>query len=741
MLVRVVEMVEDFGICVAAQTLSKIRVVSDPTSLRDARGAKPNDRPSADRGPIAWSRWGPPAASAAGFAVGLTLELVGTAPWAAVTAYLLGVLVGGWGPGRDGLAALRDRRLDVDLLMVVAAIAAAALGQWRDAALLILIFAVSAALEDAASARTAAGVRSLLVSSPERADLIGVDGTTHAVPVEQLAVDDRVLVRQGARVPIDGVVLEGEAAIDESSLTGESLPVRKIAGRSVLAGSLVTEGALVVRVAAVAGDSVLARLAAAVSEAVEQRPPTQLLVERFEQRYSIGVVVAAVALAATGPWLFGWDGSTTVTRVMTFLVVASPCALVLSTMPATLAALAVAARRGVLVRGGTVLERLADVDVVAFDKTGTLTTGQPTVTAIHLDEIGSTDELLALAAAAEAWSEHPIGHAILAAAADRSLSVPAATNVEVRASRGVSALVGGRRVRVGGAALLGELPLGGSGGDGDRGSVVGVEIDGRLAGRIVLTDRVRPEASCTVACLERAGVAEMWLLTGDRAPVAGHVGETVGIDRRRHDLLPGDKAAEVARLGGGPRQVVYVGDGVNDAAALATAAVGVSLGQRGAALAVDTADLVLIDDHLHHLPDLVHLARRTRRVVRTNLWFALSVIVVLVGLDLAGRLPLVLGVMGHEGSSLLVALNGLRLLRWRPPAHPASASSAGPGGTADRARRRWSRGARERTVLDGAIGTGHDQRCDAHPAHRRDRVGRRRVGDRDGFQVVAPTTR
>lgn len=587
-------------------------------------------------------------------------------------AYAVGMVVGGWGPGRDGLSALRERRLDVDLLMVVAAVAAALLGQWRDAALLIVIFASSAALEEAASARTATGVRALLVSAPDVAERLGDDGSVTVVPVDALERGDRVLVRQGARVPADGAVADGEAAVDESSLTGEPLPVRKVAGRPVLAGSTVTEGVLVVDVTTTPGDSVLARLAAAVAEAVEQRPPTQLAVERFEQRYSLAVVAAAIALAVAGPLWIGWSGDVTVMRVMTFLVVASPCALVLSTMPATLAALAVAARRGVLVRGGAVLEQFADVEVVAFDKTGTLTTGRPIVAAIEAVPEIDPDELLTLAAAAEQWSEHPIGRAIVDAAARRGLTVPVADGVEVLTSRGVRAVVDGRRVCVGGAALLGKGFHDLRERTDEWGTVVGVELDGTIAGCLCLHDRVRTESGCTVACLTRAGVAETWLLTGDRAEAAAQVGAAVGIDRRAHDLLPDGKATAIRDLGA-DASVAYVGDGVNDAAALATATIGVSFGQGGAALAVDAADVVLIDDDLHHVPDLVHLARQTRRVVRINLCFAITMIVTLVTVDLAGHLPLVLGVMGHEGSSVLVALNGLLVLRWRPPAHPADA--------------------------------------------------------------------
>lgn len=604
--------------------------------------------------------------SGAGFTVGLTLDLSPVPVPAAQLAFLAGMLIGGRGPALDGLRALRRGRLDVDLLMVGAAAAAAALGQWRDASLLIVIFATTGALETAATTRTAAGVRALIVDAPEQAErLVGsVDGATETLPADSLAVGDRILVRPGARVPADGTVVDGEAAVDESSLTGEALPVRKVAGRDVLAGSAVVEGFLVVGVTAETGDTVLARLAAAVDQAVQDEPPTQLAIERFEQRYAIGVVVGAVAIALAGPLWWTWTGTETVNRTMTFLVVASPCAVVLATMPATLSALAAAARHRVLIRGGSVLERLADLDVAAFDKTGTLTVGTPEVTLIvALDDQREAD-ILAAAAAAERWSEHPIGRAIVAEAAGRSLDLPVAIDVEVLAARGVRATVAGRTVRVGGPALLGELPQ-----HDDGATTVGVDIDGDLAGLIVLHDRLRGEAACTVACLARVGVTDTWLLTGDHAVNAATVARTTGITSTGHGLLPDEKARRVRELRADGRRVAYIGDGVNDAAALTVASVGVSLGQRGTALAVDAADAVIIDDDLHRLPDVIDLARRTRRVVRANLVFAMTVIAALVALDLAGRLPLILGVIGHEGSSVLVALNGLRLLRWRPPGH------------------------------------------------------------------------
>ncbi|MDY7102104.1 MAG: heavy metal translocating P-type ATPase [Actinomycetota bacterium] len=642
--------------------------VADPPETAPAPGRQPWQalrHPGSEAGAAAWT--------IVALSVGIVLGALGAPGPTATFAFAAGVAVGGWRPGLEGLDALRRGRLDVDLLMVVAAVAAAALGEWLDATLLIAIFATSGALETAAEARTEAGVRALLVDRPEHAERFAgpapatSEAAVEVVPSADLASGDLVLVRQGARVPADGTVLDGEAAVDESSLTGEPLPAHRTAGAEVLAGATIVEGALVVRVDRPAADSVLARLADAVEEAVSRRPAVQRWIDRIEQRYSVGVVVAAVALAASGPTWIGWTGADTLERTMTFLVVASPCAVVLATMPATLSALAAAARHRVLLRGSDVLERLAEVDLAAFDKTGTLTSGVPTVVSVTAHDPGTEHELLADAAAVERWSEHPIGRAIVAEAAARGIAPPMAAELRVLAGRGVEGRVAGRLVRVGGPALLGEHAIDAAiDAAGSTGTLVGVERDGVVVGLITLADRARPEAAETVARLDRDDIPTVQV-TGDARRPAEAVAREVGISTVHHGLLPHEKAERLRELQAGGRIVAYVGDGVNDAAALAVADVGVSLGRGGSALANDTAGVVILDDDLRRLPEVMDLSRRARRLVRANLALALGAIAVLVTLDLAGRLPLVLGVIGHEGSSVLVALNGLRLLRWHPP--------------------------------------------------------------------------
>ncbi len=632
-------------------------------------------------------RWS--AASLVLFAAGGAAQLAGApAPvWWAL--YLACYAAGGWEPALAGLRALRERTLDVDLLMVVAAIAAAAIGQVFDGALLIVIFATSGAVEAVVTRRTEESVRALLDLAPERATLLHADGGEEIVPVTELGVGDTVLVRPGERVGADGVAVAGISEVDQASITGEGLPVTKRPGDEVFAGTVNGTGALRVTVQRVAAESVVARIATMVEEASATKARTQLFIERVEQRYSVAVVVGALALVAI-PLVAGAAFEPTLLRAMTFMIVASPCAIVLATMPPLLAAVANGGRRGVLVKSAVAMEALGRTTIVAFDKTGTLTEGRP-----HLESVtplgDDLDEnaVLALAAAAERPSEHPLAGAVVQAARERGLPVADATDFTAVPGRGVRATVGGTAVVVGSPTLLDgfpEAPVAGL--EAGGATVVVVIADGRPVGLLSLVDRLRPEAVDTVARLaELTGNAPV-LLTGDHAAAAQRVAEAAGITDVRAGLLPDAKAAAVRELqAAGPcdptegcalaprraqpsdmHRVLYVGDGVNDAPALATADVGVALGGRGIALAVETADVVVVRDDLATLPNLLGLSRRARRVVLANITIAATVIAVLVTWDLVATLPLPLGVAGHEGSTVAVALNGLRLLRaaaWR----------------------------------------------------------------------------
>ncbi|TFV54912.1 heavy metal translocating P-type ATPase [Mycobacterium sp. PS03-16] len=612
-------------------------------------------------------RWA--AAAAALFAVGLTAQWGGAPEWVWWVLYLACYAAGGWEPGLAGLKALRDRTLDVDLLMVAAAIGAAAIGQVFDGALLIVIFATSGALEAVATTRTEDSVRGLLDLAPPTTTRLTAAGAEETVDTERLEVGDVLLIRPGERIGGDGIVIDGASEVAQATITGEPLPAAKAGGDEVFAGTVNGTGTLRVRVTRPAADTVIARIAAMVAEASATKARTQLFIERVEQRYSVVMVAATVALF-TVPLLFGADLESALLRAMTFMIVASPCALVLSTMPPMLAAIATAGRHGVLVKSAVVLEKLAGVTHVAFDKTGTLTHGAPTLTAVRvLPGAGmDADPLLALAAAAEYPSEHPVARAVVTAARTAGLHVATPTDFGSTPGRGVRALVGDDVVEVGSPALLADADHTGAGIvadlEADGHTAVVVRVNGRAAGVLGLTDRPREEAADAVSRLAGLGVRPL-LLTGDNRFAAEYLAYRVGIADVRAGLLPEDKVAAVRDLEQGGASVLFAGDGVNDAPAMAGAHVGVAMGRSGSDLTLQTSDAVITRDDLSTIPAVVALARRTRRVVVANLAIAATFIVVLVIWDLVGHLPLPLGVAGHEGSTILVALNGLRLLRDR----------------------------------------------------------------------------
>ncbi|MFF8442395.1 heavy metal translocating P-type ATPase [Streptomyces californicus] len=604
------------------------------------------------------------------FVLALPVHVLGGPAWLWGPLFAATYATGGWEPGWEGLKALKDKTLDVDLLMVVAALGAAAIGQVLDGALLIVIFATSGALEAVATARTADSVRGLLDLAPTTATRLLADGTEESVDTGSLAVADTVLVRPGERVGADGRVLDGASDVDQATITGEPLPVAKQAGDEVFAGTVNGTGALRVRVERDPADSVIARIVRMVEEASETKAPTQLFIEKIEQRYSIGMVIATLAVFGV-PLAFGDTLQPALLRAMTFMIVASPCAVVLSTMPPLLSAIANAGRHGVLAKSAVVMERLGQIDTVALDKTGTLTEGTPRVTDITPLPGGVLDEsaLLRLAASAEHASEHPLARAVVRAARERGLALAGATDFTSAPGAGVTATVGGRTVHVGSPAHLASA---GGGDDLDR-VVRSLEDKGRTAvlvlrddvpvGVLGIADRLRTDAKATVAALTELTGRPPTLLTGDNERAARHIAAEVGITDVRAGLLPQDKVAAVRGWEAEGRRVLVVGDGVNDAPALAAAHTGIAMGKAGSDLALETADAVVVRDELATIPAVVALSRTARRLVVQNLTIAGVFITALVAWDLIGTLPLPLGVAGHEGSTVIVGLNGLRLLR------------------------------------------------------------------------------
>jgi cation-transporting P-type ATPase J len=640
-----------------------------PGTARSAPGVRPRTRTRLSALPEV--RWA--AAATVLFLLALPLHLTGAPVWTWGPLYALAYASGGWEPGLAGLRALREKTLDVDLLMIVAALGAAAIGELMDGALLIVIFATSGALEALATARTADSVRGLLDQAPATATRLPAGGGEETVATTELVVGDTVLVRPGERIGADGRVLDGASEVDQATITGEPLPVLKEPGDEVFAGTLNGAGALRVRVERDASDSVIARIVQMVEDASQTKAPTQLFIEKVEQRYSVGMVAATLAVFAV-PLAFGAALTGSLLRAMTFMIVASPCAVVLATMPPLLSAIANAGRHGVLVKSAVVMERLGQVDAVALDKTGTLTEGTPQVTDVRPLPGGGLgeEELLAVAAAAEHRSEHPLARAVVSAARARDLALPAAEEFTSAPGVGVTATVGGRKVAVGTPARL----LSGHG-DGHTAAVAvaGLEADGRTAvlvavdgapaGVLGIADRLRPDAAATVASLTALTGAAPVLLTGDNPRTAARVAAEVGITDVRAGLLPQDKVAAIRERERAGRRVLVVGDGVNDAPALAAAHSGLAMGRAGSDLALETADAVVVRDELVTVPAVVALSRRARRLVVQNLVVAGTFISGLVIWDLAGTLPLPLGVLGHEGSTVVVGLNGLRLLRER----------------------------------------------------------------------------
>lgn len=636
---------------------------------------------------IAEVRWA--LAATALFALGLLAQLIDAPTWTYWALYLACYATGGWEPALEGLRALRDRTLDVDLLMIVAALGAAAIGQIFDGALLIVIFATSGALEAVLTRRTADSIRSLLDLAPETATVLDTSGHERTVDASDLRPGDIVTVRPGERISGEGTIVDGASDIDQASITGESVPVSKSVGDEVFAGTINGTGALRIRIDVDPSDTIIARIVTLVEHASETKAEKQLFIEKVEQYYSKTVVLCTAAIFAV-PMLLGNDLESSLLRAMTFMIVASPCAVVLATMPPLLAAMATAGRNGVLVKSAVSMEQLRSIDTVAFDKTGTLTEGTPRVECI--DSLGTLGELevLRLAAAAENGSEHPIGLAVVDYATSRGVAIITATHFDSTPGMGVTATVDSRIVTVTKPEAEAEAAQHNTNAPAERTAAlreaegmtaVIVHLDGEAIAVIGLVDIVRAEADTTVAGLEELVGTRPVLLTGDNDRVARAVAARAGIVDVRAGLLPQDKAEAVTQLqnertdGETPRRVLLVGDGVNDAPAMATADIGVAMGRRGSDLALDTADAVLIRDDLGALAAVIALSRRAHRIVVANLAIAATFIVVLVAWDLIGTLPLPIGVAGHESSTVIVALNGMRLLSSRAWKQKASRSA------------------------------------------------------------------
>ena len=603
------------------------------------------------------------AATLALLLAGVAVERVSDA--AALPIWLAAYFFGGWFALRTTIASLRERSLDVDLLMLIAAAGAYSVRAFWEGAVLLFLFSLGNVLEEFALGRTEASIRALMDLRPET--VVVRDGAgERTLPVEAVEPGMTAVVRPGDRIPVDGTVSDGRSAVDQSAITGESMPVPRAAGDPVMAGSVNLDGYLEIHVDRRADETVLAKVIDLVRDAREQRAPAQRMLDRYQPVYVVGVLgVSGGALLLL--LLLGHSFSAAFLQAMTLLVVASPCALVISVPATMLSAIAAGARRGILVKGSGPMEAIAELRTIAFDKTGTLTRGRPAVIALEPAPGVSADDLLRAAAAVESRSEHHLAVAVVAEALERGIAIPDCDVFAAHAGRGVEAVVDGSAVVAGNAAFLVErgLPA-----DGEvaalreriaTATVIGVVRDGALLGAIAVADELRPEAVEAVRRLRELGIGTA-MLSGDRQAVADRVAAEIGIDEPLGDLLPDAKVDRIRVLAGDGR-IGMVGDGVNDAPALAVADVGIAMGGRGTDQALETADVVLMADRLLDVPYAVELARRMRRVVRQNLVFAGGVIVTLAVLTLFDKVPLPLGVVGHEGSTIIVTVNGLRLLR------------------------------------------------------------------------------
>jgi len=606
--------------------------------------------------------------------VGLVLQWVGASVAVVTAAFVAAIVLGGLLVWRRALLSLKARTLDMNVLMSIAVVGAALLGEWGEAATVYFLFALGGLLESRSLDRTRRSIRDLMTLAPPVAR-VRREGGLVEVAAAETKVGDVVVVRPGERVALDGVIVSGASALDESAITGESVPADKTVDDEVFAGTLNTSGLLEVRAAALATDSTLARVVYLVEEAQASRAPSQTLVERFSRWYTPAVVAlaAGVALlpplagAALGIDLGTW--SEWVNRALVLLVVSCPCALVISTPVAIVSGITRATRDGVLVKGGAFLEAAAAVEAIAFDKTGTLTEGRPQVAGITVYGETSAERALAIAASLEQHSTHPIAGALVRAAGDEELLEPAGFS-EVPGV-GVSGTIDGVRWEVASPARAEELA--GVAASGVRAAIDAAQAMGATALVLLegatpvavfsVADAVRPDAAPVMASLRSLGVEELVMLTGDSERVAERIAGEAGLTGHLARLLPADKTAAVRALKERCRTVAMVGDGVNDAPALAASDLGIAMGAAGSDTALETADVALMRDDLTSLPGFFALGRRTLRTIKINVAFSVLVKAVFVALALTGTATLWMAVFADTGVALLVILNGMRLLR------------------------------------------------------------------------------
>jgi len=584
--------------------------------------------------------------------------------------YILAYVIGGYFKAKEGITdTIHNKTLNVELLMVLAALGSAIIGYWEEGAILIFIFALSGALETYTMSKSRKEISALMSLQPEEAWLIK-DGKEVKVAVEQLQVGDHIFVKPGERIPADGRVIKGRTSVDQAAITGESIPVGKGLNDDVFAGTVNISGSITVEITKPSSETLFQKIITLVQNAESQKSPSQQFIDRFEGTY-VKLVLAIVSLMLFLPhYIFGWSWNETFYRAMVLLVVASPCAVVASIMPATLSAISNGARKGILFKGGSHLESLGNLRAIAFDKTGTLTQGKPEVSQylVKPDLEDEKQKILQIVAAIEKHSNHPLAQAIVRFATTKNQNVPfELDSIEDVSGWGVKAFLNGETWKIGKRAFM----------DGNieevidekqrsfleeqGNTIVYIEKDQQVVAAFALKDIVREESKQAITNLQALGI-EPIMLTGDNANTAKAIASEVGISHYIYECLPENKANEIRAIKEKYGLTAMVGDGINDAPALATADIGMAMGE-GTDAALETADVVLMKNDLTKISQAIHLSKRMNRIIKQNLVFSISVIILLVMSNFFQSIDLPLGVIGHEGSTILVILNGLRLLK------------------------------------------------------------------------------
>jgi Zn2+/Cd2+-exporting ATPase len=600
-------------------------------------------------------------------------------PYGKAAAALVAIIVGGWFILPKAIRALRQLSLDMNVLMSVAVVGAACIGEWTEAAAVVFLFALSELLESFSVARARKAIQSLLELTPETA-LVKRNGQIQEVRVEEVAIDETIVVKSGARVPLDGVVLAGESAVNQAPITGESMPVEKKSGDTIFAGTINGEGSLEAKVSKAYTDTTLAKIIKLVGEAQGQKAPSQRFVDRFARIYTPAVFAVAVLVLLSGPLLFHGAWLTWTYRALVLLVIACPCALVISTPVSIVSGLTAMARRGVLIKGGIYLEEIGKLKALAVDKTGTITEGQPRVQQVIPWNGRSEEEILRVAAAIDTHSEHPLAQAVVKHAEERRIQFPRSDNYQSKTGRGAEAQLDGHLYFVGNhrfahesAVCSDELEKRLAEIETQAMSVVIVGhkphegCTGEVMGILAVGDTVRANAAEAIKALHIAGVQKVVMLSGDNQRTVDAISKQVGIDEAKGDLLPDQKIERVRELLAQHKHVGMIGDGVNDAPAMAAASVGIAMGAAGTDTAIETADLALMQDDLSKVAEAIRLGHRTVRVIQANIAFALGVKAVFLALALTGHTSLWLAILADTGATLVVIANALRLLKTSGP--------------------------------------------------------------------------